>query len=215
MREEERRLMAERLKGLGYIRSEQVFNAMLNVPRELFLPEDLKSHAYEDRPLPIGMNQTISAPHMVALMCELLELERDSKVLEVGAGSGYHACVIAEIVVEGQVFSVEKIEKLSERARGNLEAVGCGRVTVMTADGTRGYEERAPYDRILVTAGAPDVPPPLIEQLKIGGRMVIPVGSRYLQDLILIEKLGESEIERRNLGGCAFVPLIGEHGWGD
>ena len=206
--------MVERLKSLGYIKSEHVFNAMLKVPRDVFVPEELKSHAYEDRPLPIGMGQTISAPHMVAIMCELLELEKDSKVLEIGSGSGYHACVIAEIVGEGQVFSVEKIERLSERARENLETAGCKRAQVITGDGTNGYEKEAPYDRILVTAGAPDIPTSLIEQLKIGGRLVIPIGSMYLQDLILIEKL-EDRIERRNLGGCAFVPLIGDHGWDD
>jgi len=207
--------MVERLRALGHIRSEEVFNAMLAVPRDLFVPKELSSHAYEDRPLPIGMKQTISAPHMVAMMCELLELERDSRVLEIGAGSGYHACVIAEIAVKGQVFSIEKIDGLSEMARENLKAAGCERVEVVVGDGTAGYEKEAPYDRILVTAGAPEVPPSLVEQLKAGGRLVIPVGSRYLQDLILIEKPEANRIERHNLGGCAFVPLIGKWGWSD
>lgn len=210
MYEEERIEMVERLIAFGYLRSEKVVEVMEKVPRHLFVPKDLESLAYEDRPLPVGEEQTISAPHMVALMCDALELREDHKVLEIGAGTGYHACVVAHIVKS--VFAVERIAELAEKAKENMEKAGCGRVNIIVGDGTKGYWKEAPYDRIFVTAGAPDIPPPLVEQLKVGGKLLIPVGSRYIQDLILVDKT-ENKIEKKNLGSCAFVPLIGEHGW--
>lgn len=212
MYEEERIEMVERLIAFGYLRSEKVAEVMEKVPRHLFVPKDLEIHAYEDRPLPVGEEQTISAPHMVALMCDALELREDHRVLEIGAGTGYHACVVAHIVKKGSVFAVERIAELAEKAKENMEKAGCGRVHIIVGDGTKGYEKEAPYDRIFVTAGAPDIPPPLVEQLKVGGKLLIPVGSRYIQDLILVDKT-ENKIEKKNLGSCAFVPLIGEHGW--
>ncbi|MDI6655678.1 MAG: protein-L-isoaspartate O-methyltransferase [Candidatus Hydrothermarchaeota archaeon] len=212
MYEEERIEMVERLAAFGYLRSEKVAEAMRKVPRHLFVPEDLEANAYEDRPLPVGEEQTISAPHMVAMMCDALELREDHKVLEVGAGTGYHACIVAHIVKKGSVFAVERIARLAEKAKENMEKAGCEQVQIIIGDGTRGHEKEAPYDRIFVTAGAPDIPKPLVEQLKVGGKLLIPIGSRYMQELILIEKT-ENKIEKRNLGSCVFVPLIGEYGW--
>lgn len=210
MYEKERIEMVKRLVAFGYLHSEKVKEAMKKVPRHLFVPEDQRVHAYEDRPLLVWGDQTISAPHMVAMMCDALELKENHKVLEVGAGTGYHACVIAEIVKI--VYTIERIPELVERAKENLEKANCKKVKVIVGDGTKGYEKEAPYDGILVTAGAPDIPEPLMEQLKTDGRLLIPVGSKYLQDLILVTK-SDKGIEKHNLGGCAFVPLIGEYGW--
>ncbi len=220
--EELRKRLVEKLIREGYIRSEKVARAMLRVPRELFVPEELRHLAYEDTPLPIGLGQTISAPHMVAMMTELAELEPGMKVLEVGTGSGYHAAVLAEVVAPsnapretwGHVYSVERLPQLAERARRNLERAGyADRVTVIVADGTKGYPPKAPYDRIIVTAAAPEIPEPLIEQLRPGGKMVIPIGDRYLQHLYIVEKRKDGSIKARPVTPCLFVPLIGEHGW--
>ncbi len=220
--EELRRRLVEKLKREGYIVSRDVERAMLRVPRELFVPEELRHLAYEDTPLPIGYGQTISAPHMVALMTELAELRPGMKVLEVGTGSGYHAAVIAEVVAPsdmprdrwGHVYTVERIPELAERARRNLERAGyADRVTVIVGDGSKGYPPAAPYDRIIVTAAAPDIPPPLVEQLKPGGKMVIPIGDRYMQYLYVVEKRPDGSIKARPVTPCLFVPLIGEYGW--
>lgn len=213
MYEEERHEMVERLVAFGYLQSKKVAEAMKAVPRHLFVPKEMEGSAYEDCPLPVGEEQTISAPHMVGMMCEALELEEDQKVLEIGAGTGYHACVVAHIVTKGAILAVERLAALAEKAKDNLEKTGCGRVQIIVGDGTKGYEKEAPYDRIFVTAGAPEVPKPLIQQLKVGGKLLLPVGSRYVQELILIDKLSDNKIEKRNLGSCAFVPLVGEHGW--
>ncbi|NPB01369.1 MAG: protein-L-isoaspartate(D-aspartate) O-methyltransferase [Methanopyri archaeon] len=210
-----RERLVERLKSLGYIRSDRVAEAMLKVPRHEFVPEHLRDRAYVDSPLPIGKGQTISAPHMVAMMTELLDPRPGHKVLEVGAGSGYHAAVVAELVKpDGKVITVERIPELAEFARENLRRTGYDKwVEVVVGDGTLGYPEEAPYDRILVTAGAPDVPRSLFEQLKPGGRMVIPVGDRHLQELWLIRKTEDGRMVRERHGGCAFVPLIGKEGF--
>jgi len=218
--EAERRRLVENLKAEGVIRSRKVAEAMLKVPREKFVPARLKNQAYYDTPLPIGWGQTVSAPHMVAMMCELLELEVGHKVLEVGAGCGYHAAVVAEIVAPreaenpGHVYTVEIVKELAEMARRNLEANSyAGRVTVVEGDGTLGLPEYAPFDRILVTAAAPSVPPPLLEQLKPGGIMVIPVGDPYsYQVLRLVRKRSNGRVEEEDLLGVAFVPLRGAYG---
>jgi len=203
--------LIDRLIEAGYLKSMPVIQAMRSVRRDAFLPPELERHAYEDTPLPIGYEQTISAPHMVALMCESALLARGQKVLEIGAGSGYHACVISRIT-GSTVYTVERLDKLAEQARRNLKRAGCDKVVVIVGDGTLGYEERAPYDRIIVAAAAPNVPPPLIEQLKDGGKLLIPVGTRSYQTLLRITK-HRSRVVEEDLGGCVFVPLIGRHGW--
>ncbi len=191
--------------------SERVVEAMARVPREEFVADELRPLAYEDRPLPIGYGQTISAPHMVAMMCDILDLREGMKVLEVGGGCGYHAAVMAELIgPSGHVYSVERIPELVDLARRNLERTGYKNVTMILGDGTLGYKDQAPYDRISVAASAPDIPEPLKEQLKQGGRMVIPVGS-YSQDLLVVTKDHDLKVERAM--GVIFVPLIGEYGF--
>ena len=217
----EREELVQNLIRIGVLKSSEVIRAMMAVPRELFVPPSYRKFAYADTPLPTASGQTISAPHMVAWMCELLELKPGMKMLEVGAGSGYHAAVCAEIVaprgsqVKGHVYAIERLWELVEFAKKNLERAGyADRVTVIHGDGTLGYPEAAPYDRILVTAAAPRVPPPLVEQLKVGGKIVIPIGEAYAaQELFVVEKVSEHEVRRKPCGGCIFVPLIGRYGW--
>ena len=190
---------------------ESVISAMSRVKRELFVPEALKSRAYDDTPLPIGLNQTISAPHMVAIMCDLLDLEPGMTVMEVGGGSGYHAAVMAEMVgPKGWVYSVERMPQLVAIARENLEKAGIENVTMIQADGSIGLPEYAPYDRISVAATAPKIPEQLKQQLKVGGKMVIPVGQDY-QDLYLVTRKNGFSVEEKM--GVIFVPLIGEEGF--
>ncbi|MFV2041304.1 MAG: protein-L-isoaspartate(D-aspartate) O-methyltransferase [Candidatus Hydrothermarchaeales archaeon] len=208
---ERRDVLVDRLISLGYLKTPAVISAMRSVKREFFLPHDFERYAYEDSPLPIGGEQTISAPHMVAIMCEAAELSRGQRVLEIGAGSGYHACVTAH-VTKSMVYSIERLTELARSARANLNRAGCRDVRVIEGDGTEGYEKEAPYDRIIVTAAAPSVPPRLIDQLTPGGKLLIPVGSRYSQELLRITKEAEG-VRRESLGGCVFVPLIGKHGW--
>jgi len=204
------------------LRTPKIIKAMRLVPRGKFLPENMQSYSAVDTPLPIGFGQTVSAPHMVAIMNETLQLEVGQKVLEIGAGSGWHAATIAEIVAPhdaprsewGHVYTVEIIEGLAEFARKNIRNAGYSdRITTIHADGSIGYPEKAPYDRIVVTAAAPDVPQPLTDQLKPNGIMLIPVGTVHLfQSLIKITKSPNGKIKRENLGGVAFVPLTGKYG---
>lgn len=209
--EEERKRLIESLRRQGI--GERVLKAMLNVPRHLFVSNTLKSAAYFDSPLPIGKKQTISAPHMVAIMCDLLDIKEGNKILEIGAGSGYNAAVMAELTgPEGHIYSIERLPFLARFATKNLLKAGYGNVSVIVADGSRGYKEQGPYDRICVTSAAPSVPSPLIEQLKEGGIMVIPVG-KYIQRLLLIKKRPDGTIEEMDQGGVVFVPLIGEYGF--
>ncbi len=206
----------------GILRSDNVIRAMKKVPRVLFLPERSVEYASVDAPLPIGWGQTVSAPHMVAIMNEALELHVGNRVLEVGAGCGWHAATISEIVApkdssrseRGHVYTVEMVAELAQLSRENIMRHGFGdRVTVIHGDGSLGYPEQSPYDRILVTAAAPEIPPPLVEQLKVGGVLVIPVGSVHLfQSLIRIRKNADGSLARENLGGVAFVPLTGRYG---
>lgn len=199
------------LEGMKGRVNERVVEAMAKVPRELFVPETLRSNAYEDIPLPIGYGQTISAPHMVAIMCELLDLQDGMIVLDVGGGSGYHAAVMAKLVgPQGHVYSVERVPELVAQAERNLKAAGITNVTMTLGDGSIGLPEHAPYDRINVAATAPSVPEPLKQQLKPGGRMVIPVGTGF-QDLLLVTRKNGFAIEERL--PVAFVPLIGENGF--
>ncbi|RLG84023.1 MAG: protein-L-isoaspartate O-methyltransferase [Thermoprotei archaeon] len=218
----ERKRLVEKLIMEGIIRSEKVKNAMLNVPREEFVPPHQKRWAYVDHPLPIGHGQTISAPHMVAIMTELLNPEPGHIVLEIGTGSGYQAAVLAEIVSKqdpmkkGHVYTIERISELAKFAMDNLKRTGYSDyVTVIISDGTKGYSEKSPYDRIIVTAAAPTIPKPLIEQLRPGGIMVIPVGDLGLQRLLIVHKSLDGKLNIKEDTWCLFVPLIGEYGWKD
>lgn len=211
-RRNERIRLIERLKRYGYIRSKEVEDAMLSVKREDFVPPSVRRYAYDDTPLEIGFGQTISAPHMVAMMCEELELKKGLKILEIGAGSGYHAAVISRIIgKEGKVYSIERIAELAEFARKNLEKAGIKNVEVIEGDGSLGLPEYAPYDRILVTCSAPDIPEPLVEQLKEDGIILIPVGRTFS---VLIKGIKKGKrLERKEICGCTFVPLIGKYGF--
>ena len=191
----------------------RVLDAMRNVPRHFFVPEALQSRAYGDHALPISANQTISQPFIVARMTELLELDANSRVLEIGAGSGYQTAVLSKIAA--QVYSIERIGDLAREAQARIRELGIYNATVKCFDGTLGWAANAPYDAILVAAGGPTVPEPLIAQLKMGGRLVVPVGeSRESQRLIRVTKTEQGRKEE-DYGGCAFVPLIGQHGWSD
>ena len=188
----------------------RVMETMGKVARHEFVPADQKRYAYENRPLPIGYGQTISQPYIVALMTDLLNVNPDAVVLEVGTGSGYQAAILAELVKA--VYTIEIIPALGEQARKRLEALGCHNVQVRLGDGYYGWEEHAPYDGIIVTAAAGHIPPPLIQQLKPGGKMVIPVGGPFMtQELMLVEKGSDEKITTRQLLPVAFVPLTGKH----
>jgi len=192
---------------------ERVILAMNRVPRELFVPERLRSRAYDDIPLTIGYEQTISAPHMVAIMCDLLDLQDGMSVLEVGGGSGYHAAVMADLVgPEGHIFSIERHPELVARARKSLNQAGINNVAMIEGDGSIGLPQHAPFDRISVAATAPRVPEPLKQQLKPGGKMVIPVGTVF-QELVLVTRKNGFAAEEKM--GVAFVPLIGKEGFSD
>ena len=212
MFEHEREALVEKLINSKYIKSHKVKQAFLDVPRHNFLPESLKESAYFDNPLEIGFGQTISAPHMVAIMCEVLDIQKGQKILEIGAGSGYHAAIVSYLVSDsGHVYSIERIENLGKTASENLKKAGFKNTTVEIGDGSTGLEKYQPYDRIYVTCAAPKVPQPLINQLKDGGKLLIPVGKLYCE-LKLIKKQGD-KITSNNLGGCVFVPLVGKHGF--
>ncbi len=190
--------------------SEPVLATLNKVERHRLVPAAQRRYSYENRPLPIGYGQTISQPYIVALMTQLVDPDQDDIVLEVGTGSGYQAAVLAELV--GQVYSIEIIEELAARARGDLDRLGYDNITTKLGDGYYGWEEHAPFDAIVVTAAASHVPPPLIEQLKPGGRMVIPVGGRFTtQTLLLLEKTDSGEVITRQYGAVRFVPLTGKH----
>lgn len=204
------RMVLYQLEGRG-ITNPRVLEAMRKVPRHLFVPPERVHDAYSDHALPIGAGQTISQPYMVALMTELLNLAPSHRVLEVGTGSGYQAAILAELANE--VVTIEREPSLSERAREVLESLGYRNITFVVGDGTEGYPPLAPYDGIIVTAGAPFIPQPLIEQLAPGGRLVIPVGHRYEQVLTVAEKDEQGDLHLSEHGYCVFVPLIGKHGW--
>lgn len=227
---------------MDYARSQYSINAFERVARSLFIPESQKQHAYNDSPLPIGHGQTISAPHMAFMECDALDVKPGDRVLEIGSGSGYHASITAEMCCpstmtpagweplthhyddsiyshtpdeQGGVVTIERLEPLVYFAEYNIEKAGyADRIQIIQADGTEGYEAGAPYDKILITAAGPRIPQILKEQLKIGGRMVIPVGAKnFHQDLTLVERVSENEWTTRNIGGVVFVPLIGKYGF--
>jgi protein-L-isoaspartate(D-aspartate) O-methyltransferase len=203
------RMVEEQIIGRG-IEDPRVIAAMKKVPRHLFVEEALQSQAYSDHPLPIGEKQTISQPYIVALMTEALRLEGREKVLEIGTGSGYQTAILAELAAK--VFSIERIRSLAIGARKLIYELGYLNVEIKFSDGTSGWAEESPFDAIIVTAGAPEVPQPLVDQLAMGGRLVVPVGDPYSQDLLRIIKTEEG-MKKEDLGGCRFVKLIGKHGW--
>ena len=192
------------------IKDAKLIAAMKKIPRHLFVEEALQNQAYSDHPLPIGEKQTISQPYMVALMTEALLLTGKEKVLEIGTGSGYQTAILAEL--SEKVFSIERIRPLAIRARKLLYELGYFNVEIKIFDGTLGWMEESPFDAIVVTAGSPDIPQTLLDQLATGGRLVIPVGDAFVQDLIRVIKT-EEEIKKEDLGGCRFVKLIGKYGW--
>jgi protein-L-isoaspartate(D-aspartate) O-methyltransferase len=205
------RMVAQQIASRG-VKDERLLQAMSDVPRDRFVPEELRSHAYEDAPLPIGEGQTISQPYIVALMIESAELAPGDRVLEIGAGSGYAAAVMGRIA--DRVYSIERHESLAEAARLRLKALGCDNVEIVTGDGTQGLARQAPFDAIIAAAGGPDVPCTLLDQLAIGGRLVMPVGTDpRMQRLVKLTRRADGGFDRQELGAVRFVPLIGEHGW--
>jgi protein-L-isoaspartate(D-aspartate) O-methyltransferase len=203
------KMVEEQLISRG-VKDPRVIAAMQKIPRHLFVEEALQNQAYTDHPLPIGEKQTISQPYIVALMTEALELKGTEKVLEIGAGSGYQTAILAELAQK--VFSIERIRSLAIKARKLLFELGYFNVEIKIFDGTYGWVEEGPFDAIIVTAGGPEIPQPLLDQLGVGGRLVIPVGDAYVQDLIRLRKK-EDGIHKEDLGGCRFVKLIGKYGW--
>jgi protein-L-isoaspartate(D-aspartate) O-methyltransferase len=195
------------------ITDQRVLKVMGMIPRHLFVDEALRDQAYNDNPLPIDERQTISQPYIVALMTEALSLKGDEKVLELGTGSGYQTAILAELAE--RVFSIERIASLASGARRILDSLNYYNVAIRVGDGTYGWKEESPFDAVIVTAGAPDIPKTLIEQLAVGGRLVIPVGGRHSQALIKLTRLSEelNDVKKEDLGGCRFVDLIGDHGW--
>jgi protein-L-isoaspartate(D-aspartate) O-methyltransferase len=193
------------------VKDHRVLEAMRKVPRHLFVGATQRMSAYEDHPLPIGEGQTISQPFMVAMMTEALLLEGKESVLEIGTGSGYQTAILAELAA--RVYSIERIPSLTGKARTVLDSLGYKNILVKLSDGTVGWQEYAPYDRILVTAGAPQVPGPLLEQLAPGGILVIPVGPNSIQELVRIRKKENGSTVEEKMGGCVFVRLVGKHGW--
>ncbi len=203
--------MVERLRDHYGIRDTRVLDAMRQVPRHVFVPELFRSRSYGDHALPIDANQTISQPYIVARMSELLELHDQSRVLEIGAGSGYQTAILARLA--GPVLDIERIGDLAREAQARIRSLNIYNATVKCWDGTLGWSAHAPYDAILVAAGGPEVPDPLLAQLKVGGRLVVPVGTaRDAQRLIRVTRTDKG-YEHEDHGACAFVPLIGRHGW--
>jgi protein-L-isoaspartate(D-aspartate) O-methyltransferase len=205
-----RRMVEEQIRARG-VRDPRVLAALCRVPRHLFVEEALRDRSYLDQALPIGERQTISQPFMVAVMSEALELAGTERVLEVGTGSGYQTAVLAELAES--VFSIERIASLAIQARSRLESLGYYNVLVQIGDGTIGWNEHAPYDAILVTAASPRIPRPLVEQLRVGGRLVLPLGEEGEQVLVRLRKEPSGRLAEEVLGGCRFVKLIGRHGW--
>jgi protein-L-isoaspartate(D-aspartate) O-methyltransferase len=205
-----RRRMVETQIAARGVKDERVLAAMTDIPRHLFVPSTFREAAYNDSPLPIGKGQTISQPYIVAVMTELLMVKPEDRVLEIGSGSGYQAAILGKLAKS--VITVERIPDVADMARENLSSVGITNVTVITGNGTIGYPGDAPYDAILITAATPSVPPPLVDQMAEGGRLVAPVGSRDLQELVRLTRK-EGRTTRELFGGVVFVPLLGEYGW--
>lgn len=207
--ERQRRQLIEVIRDHG-IEDLEILRAFDLTPRHLFVPESVQHRAYEDAPVPIGFGQTASQPSLQALYIKTLELKPSDRVLEIGTGSGFQTALLAQLVAH--VYSVERIRELSIRARSAIDAMRLSNVALLVGDGTIGWSRYAPYDAILVTAGGPSIPPALVEQLAIGGRMLIPIGDREQQQLTLVTRTSEGN-EQREITGCVFVPLLGRFGW--
>ena len=205
-----RRMVEQQIVARG-ISDQRVLDALLKVPRHLFVEAGLQGHAYSDASLPIGEKQTISQPYMVASMSAALELTGRERILEIGTGSGYQSAVLS--LLANRIYSIERISPLAGRARRLLDQLGMSNVNIKVGDGTIGWKDQAPFDGILVAAGAPDVPVEYLEQLDVGGKLVLPVGDQHQQVLLRVIKLEDGTFKREQLMGCKFVPLIGEHGW--
>lgn len=203
--------MVERLRDHYKIADRRVLDVMNTVPRHHFVPPALRSQAYKDNALPIAAGQTISQPFIVARMTELLELTGKERVLEIGAGSGYQSAILARLA--RKVYAVERIQGLATEALTKLRSLGINNVSIRNADGTNGWQVYAPFDAILVAAGGPDVPKPLLDQLEVGGKLVIPIGEDQKSQVLVRILMKENGFERQNHGPCTFVPLIGSHGW--
>ena len=206
------RMVESQIRSRG-IKDARLLKIMETIPRHLFVEEALRDQAYNDNPLPIDERQTISQPYIVALMTEALDLKGNEKILELGTGSGYQTALLAELAE--MVFSIERIASLANRARKILDSLNYYNVAIRIGDGTYGWKEESPFNAIIVTAGAPSIPKMLIEQLAVGGRLVIPIGGRHSQVLMKATRLSEdiNDVKKEDLGGCRFVGLIGDHGW--
>lgn len=203
--------MVRRLEAQG-ITDQKVLEVMRRIPRHLFIPNALWDHAYADHPVPIDRGQTISQPYIVALMTQALQLEKSDRVLEIGTGSGYQTAILAELAKH--VYTIERFPELSEKAKKLLTEAGYTNISFLVGDGTLGWPEEAPFDKIIVTAAAPEVPKALVEQLSERGRLVIPVGGRQVQTLLALTKEG-GKLRREELCACSFLPLVGKEGWPD
>ncbi|MFH1473374.1 MAG: protein-L-isoaspartate(D-aspartate) O-methyltransferase [Candidatus Aenigmatarchaeota archaeon] len=211
--EEENENLIEYIKSLGYLKTKKIEEALNKLPRHMFVPEIIGSLAYRDTPLYIGYRQTISQPSVVVIMTEALEVEEGQKILEIGTGSGWQAAILSYLVGdEGFVYSMEIVKELAKLAKENIKKFEIENIKIFVKDGSNGLEEKAPFDRIVVTAGAPSIPNPLVKQLKTGGIMVIPVGNLYLQKMYVVKKTNKG-IEKKPIGNFDFVPLVGKHGF--
>jgi len=206
------RMVRDQIEARG-IKDKRLLNVMRKIPRHLFVDEALREQAYNDYPLPIGEGQTISQPYIVALMTEALELKGQEKVLEIGTGCGYQTAILAELAQS--VFTIERVPTLMQRAKAILDSLGYFNVAYKTGNGTLGWPEVAPFQGIIVTAAAPEIPQPYVEQLEPGGKMVIPLGDKFSQVLYKIIKLPDGRIKKQYLCGCRFVPLVGIYGWSE
>ncbi len=206
------RMVRDQIEARG-IKDKRLLNVMRKIPRHLFVEEALRNQAYNDYPLPIGEGQTISQPYIVALMTEALELKGQEKVLEIGTGCGYQTAILAELAQS--VFTIERVPTLMQRAKAILDSLGYFNVAYKTGNGTLGWPEVAPFQGIIVTAAAPEIPQPYVEQLDIGGKLVIPLGDKFSQVLYKIIKLPDGRIKKQYLCGCRFVPLVGIYGWSE
>jgi protein-L-isoaspartate(D-aspartate) O-methyltransferase len=211
--EEENERLIEHIKSLGYLKSKAIEDALRKIPRHLFIPENIRYLAYRDFPVSIGHDQTISQPSTVVAMTEALDVREGQKILEVGTGSGWQAAILASLVGDkGFVYTIEVIPELAEFAKKNIKRFGIKNVEVFVKDGSLGLKEKAPFDRIIVTAACPDIPKPYLDQLKVDGIIVIPVGNLYLQEMYVVKKL-KDKIEKKSIGNFMFVPLLGRYGF--